>query len=77
MNYHCFQNKGVRFVLDEIVWEMPAPEYREIFITQNEVQMVIPKLNRDDAFQFKIEETVSHALIVNDIISYYGAGVTL
>ena len=57
--------------------EMPAPEYRGIFITQNEVQMVIPKLSRDDAFQFQIEETVSHALIEDDIINYYGAGATL
>ena len=50
---------------------------QEIFITQNEVQMVIPKLSKDDAFQFQIEETVSHALIEDDIINYYGAGATL
>ena len=77
MNYHCFQNKGVRFVLDEIVWEMPAPEYRKIFITQNEVQMEIPKLSRNDVFQFQIEETVNYTLIEGDIINYYGAGATL
>ena len=39
--------------------------------------MMIPKLSRDDGFQFQIEETVSHALIEGDIINYYGAGVTL
>ena len=32
---------------------------------------------RDNALQFQIEETVSHALIENDIIKDYGAGVTL
>jgi len=57
--------------------ETPAPEYRDIFIRQNEVQMVIPKLSRDDAFQFQIEGTaVIYALIEDDIISYYGAGAT-
>ena len=56
--------------------EMPAPEYRDIFIRQNEVQMVIPKLSRDDAFQFQIEGTVIYALIEDDIINYYGAGAT-
>ena len=41
--------------------------------------MVIPTLSRDDAFQFQIEGTVSHALIEDDIINYYyyGAGATL
>lgn len=57
--------------------EMPAPEYRDIFIRQNEVQMVILKLSRDDAFQFQIEGTVIYALIEDDIISYYGTGATL
>ena len=77
MNYHYFQNKGVRFVLDEIVWRCLLPEYRTIFITQNEVQMVIPKLSRNDAFQFQIEGTVIYALIEDNLISYYGAGATL
>jgi len=39
--------------------------------------MVIPTLSRDDAFQFQLEGTVSHASIEDDIINYYGAGATL
>jgi hypothetical protein len=39
--------------------------------------MVIPKLSRDDAFQFQIEDTVNYALIEGDIINYYDVGATL
>jgi hypothetical protein len=39
--------------------------------------MGIPKLSRNDVFQFQIEDTVNRALIKGHIINYYGASATL